>query len=82
MADVTRTAALDLIRSGNIPWHRRTAALRLAHAERERLRAGGLDVPFWLRLLDSQYHAARRKPRPRPAGILAQIRSDEQRPAA
>ena len=57
----------------------RDRVLRRAHAQAWRLKAAGQQVPFWLRVLDSRYHAARRKPRPRPAGLLAQIRSDEQR---
>jgi len=57
----------------------RDRVLRRAHAQAWRLKAAGREVPFWLRVLDSRYHSARRKPRPRPAGLLAQIRSDEQR---
>ena len=68
-------AAVAILGAGS----NRDRVLRRAHAQAWRLKAAGQQVPFWLRVLDSRYHAARRKPRPRPAGLLAQIRSDEQR---
>ena len=68
-------AAVAILGAGS----NRDRVLRRAHAQAWRLKAAGQQVPFWLRVLDSRYHAARRKPRPRPAGLLAQIRSDVQR---
>ena len=68
-------AAVAILGAGS----NRDRVLRRAHAQAWRLKAAGQQVPFWLRVLDSRVHAARRKPRPRPAGLLAQIRSDEQR---
>lgn len=61
-----------------------TAVLRQAHAERERLRIAGQEIPFGILVLDSQYQEGRRKARPRrsrprPAGLLAGIRSDAAR---
>lgn len=55
----------------------RTAMLRRAHAEVYLLRKAGETVPFWLRVLESEYQARVRKPKPRPAGLMAGIRYDE-----
>jgi hypothetical protein len=51
--------------------------LRRAHAECERLRAEGREVPVRLRLLEAAYQTGRREPRPRPDGLMAGLRHDE-----
>ena len=60
----------------------RAALLRAAHAECSRMRNAGEQPPMWLRLMEAEYQTSRRKPRPRPAGLLAAIRSDEKRRGA
>jgi hypothetical protein len=60
----------------------RAAMLARAHAECDRLRRAAQPVPLRLRVLDSEYQAARRKasppkPAPRPEGLMAGIRYDE-----
>jgi len=50
----------------------RVPALRKAHTVHERFRRSGRPAPFRIRLLDAQYHAQFRKPRPAPARLVAQ----------
>jgi hypothetical protein len=57
----------------------RARMLRAAHAAVWRLRQAGERVPFWLRVLESEYQSGRRKPTVRPAGLMAGILYDERR---
>jgi hypothetical protein len=57
----------------------RPRMLRATHAAVWRLRQAGEPVPFWLRVLESEYQSGRRKPAPRPAGLMAGILYDERR---
>ena len=60
-------AAASILGAGS----NRARMLRRAHAGVYRMRKAGEPVPFWLRVLESEYKAARRKPRETPRRVVA-----------